>query len=105
MMELDLASGKSRGYWKYHIPEKWSKQAKAVGKIKNEKSTMGFDSGAEISSIDTTFARKVGWVVDEIRTKDFVGIEENEYIKVERTNTKVTLDESLVYYFDVWVGD
>ena len=34
-MELDLAPGKSRGYWKYHTPGKWFKQAKAIGKMNN----------------------------------------------------------------------
>ena len=61
-MELDLAPGESRGYWKYHTPGKWFKQAKAVGKINNEKATLLFDSGAEVSIIDTTFARKVGCI-------------------------------------------
>ena len=59
-MELNLAPGESRGYWKYHAPGKWFKQAKAVGKINNEKATLLFDSGAEVSIIDTAFARKVG---------------------------------------------
>lgn len=52
MMELDLAPGESRGYWKYHTPGKWFKQAKAVGKINNEKATMLFYSGAETSIVD-----------------------------------------------------
>ena len=34
--ELVLAPGESRGYWKYHTPGKWSKQAKVVGKINNK---------------------------------------------------------------------
>ena len=58
-MELDLAPGESRGYWKYHAPGKWFKQAKAVSKINNERATMLFDSGAEVSIIDATFARRV----------------------------------------------
>ncbi|GMF27830.1 unnamed protein product [Phytophthora fragariaefolia] len=74
MMELDLLPGGSRGYWKYHAPGKWFKQAKVVGKINNEKATLLFDSGAEVSIIDTAFARKV------------------------------TLAGSLVCYFDAWAG-
>ena len=64
-MELVLAPGESRGYWKYHTQGKWFKQAKVVGKINNEKTTMLLDSGAEISIVDTAFARKVGCVIDE----------------------------------------
>ena len=47
-MELDLAPGESREYWKYHIPGKGFKQAKAIVKINNEKANMLFDSGAEV---------------------------------------------------------
>ena len=76
-MELDLAPGESRGYWKYHIPGKWFKQAKAMGKINNEKATMLLDSGAEVSILDTTFARKVGCVIDDSQTQECDGIGEN----------------------------
>ena len=68
-MELDLAPGESRGYWKYHTPGIWFKKAKAVGKINNEKDTMLFDSGAEVSILDATFARKVRCVIDESNTR------------------------------------
>ena len=68
-MELDLAPCESRGYWKYHTPGKCFNQAKATGKIKNEKSTMLFDSGAEVSINKTTFARRVGCVIDDSQTQ------------------------------------
>ena len=62
-MEFDLAPRESRGYWKYYTPGKWYKKANDEGKINNEKANMLFDSGAEISIVDTTFSRKVGCVV------------------------------------------
>ena len=65
-MEIELAYEESRGYWKHYSPGKWFKQAKAVGKINNVKATMLFDSGAEVSIIDTTFARNVG-CIDEVK--------------------------------------
>ena len=104
-MELDLAPGESRRFWKYHTPGKWFKQAKAVGKINNEKATLLFDSGAEVSIIDTTFARKVGCIIDETQKQECVGIGENMYMTEGRTKIKITLAGSLVYYFDAWVGD
>ena len=67
-MELDLASGESRGYWKYHTPVKLFKQAKAIGKINTETATMLFDSGAEVSMIYTTFSGKVGCMIDKSQT-------------------------------------
>ena len=66
---------------------------------------MLFNSGAEILIIDTIFARKVGCVIDESRTQECVGIGESAYMKVGCTKIKIPLDVSLVYYFDVWVGD
>ena len=104
-MEQDLAPGESRGYCKYHTPGKLLKQAKAVGKINNDKATIMFDSGDEVSIIDTTFARQVGCMIDESQTQECVGIEENAYMTNGLTKIKITLDGSLVYYFDVWVGD
>ena len=34
-----------------------------------------------------------------------MGTGENTYVTEGRTNIKITLNGSLVYYFDVWVGD
>ena len=104
-MEIELAYGESRGYWKHYSPGKWFKQAKAVGKINNVKATLLFDSGAEVSIIDTTFAREVGCNIDESQRQECIGIGEAPYMTIGRTKIKVTLAGSLVYYFNVWVGD
>uniref|UniRef100_A0AAV1TIN3 Peptidase A2 domain-containing protein n=1 Tax=Peronospora matthiolae TaxID=2874970 RepID=A0AAV1TIN3_9STRA len=104
-MEIELAYGESRGYWKHYSPGKWFKQAKAVGKINNVKATLLFDSGAEVSIIDTTFAREVGCNIDESQRQECIGIGKTPYMTVGRTKIKVTLAGSLVYYFNVWVGD
>ena len=58
-----------------------------------------------MSIVDTTFARKVGCVIDEIQTQECVGIGENAFMTVGRTNIPVTLDGSFVYYFEAWVGN
>ena len=75
------------------------------GKINNEKATLLFDSGSEVTIIDTTFARKVGCVIDESQKQKCVGIGQNLYMAEGRTKVKMPLNGSLVYYFDVWVGD
>ena len=62
---------------------------------------MLFYSGAKQSVIDTSFAHKLGCVIDESLTQECVRIEENAYMTVRRTKIKVTLDGSLVYYIDI----
>ncbi|OWZ02012.1 hypothetical protein PHMEG_00026508 [Phytophthora megakarya] len=57
---LDLKRGESRGYWKRHSPGKWFRQAKISGKINHERAILLLDTGAEVSILDTTFARRIG---------------------------------------------
>ncbi|GMF31593.1 unnamed protein product [Phytophthora fragariaefolia] len=103
-MILDISSGESRGYWKYHVPDKKFKQAKAVGKINNVKATLQFDSGAEVSVLDTAFARKVGCYVDNSQTLQCEGVGKSPYMAEGRTRLKITLAGSLVHFFDAGVG-
>ncbi|KAE8952329.1 hypothetical protein PR001_g33340, partial [Phytophthora rubi] len=90
-MALEISSGESRGYWKYHVPDKKFKQAKAVGKINNEKATLLFDSGAEVPILDIAFARKVGCYVDNSQTLECEGVGESPYMAEGRTRLKITL--------------
>jgi hypothetical protein len=101
----DLLPGESRGYWKYHAPGKWFKQAKAAGKINNTKVTLLLDSGAEVSIVSTTIARKVGCIIDESQRQECVGIGESVYTTMGRTTIKITLAGFFVYCFDAWVGE
>ena len=104
VMELDLLPGESRGYWKYHTSTKWFKQAKASGKVNNDRANLLFDTGAEISILDIAFARKVGCQIDESERQECVGIGESVYTTEGRTRIKITLNGNLVYIFQVWVG-
>ncbi|ETI35083.1 hypothetical protein F443_18516 [Phytophthora nicotianae P1569] len=83
-MTLDVLPGESRGYWKYLAPDKRFKQAKAMGKINNEKALLLLDSGAE--------------------TLECEGVGNSPYAMQGRTRIKITLAGNLVYLFDVWVG-
>ncbi|POM75586.1 LOW QUALITY PROTEIN: Hypothetical protein PHPALM_7295 [Phytophthora palmivora] len=99
MMALEISPGESRGYWKYHVPDKKLKQSKAMGKINNKKATLTVAPMYPywMSILDATFARKVGCHIDESQTKRWNA-------KIEgRTRLKVTLAGSLVYFFDAWV--
>ncbi|OWZ11911.1 hypothetical protein PHMEG_00014999 [Phytophthora megakarya] len=102
---MDLLPGESRGHWKHHSSGKWFRQAKITGNIHNEKASLLLDTGAEISIVDTVFARKVGCYIDSCQIQACVGIGDNVYRTEGRTRIKVTLAGSLVYFFDIWVGD
>ncbi|GMG15736.1 unnamed protein product [Phytophthora fragariaefolia] len=78
---LDLLPGESRGYWKQHSPGKWFRQAKIHGKINNEKAILLLDTGAEVSIVDTAFARKVGCYIDRSQSQECVGIGENVFVR------------------------
>ncbi|POM70668.1 Hypothetical protein PHPALM_12857 [Phytophthora palmivora] len=86
IMELDLLPGE------------------AVGKLNNQRATLPFDSGAEISIVDSTFACNVACYIDNSQRQECVGIGENVYMTEGRTKIKDTLVGTLVYYFDAWVG-
>ncbi|OWZ07097.1 hypothetical protein PHMEG_00020553 [Phytophthora megakarya] len=102
---IDLLPGESRGYWKHHLPGKWFRQAKITGKIHNEKAILLLDTGAKVSIVGTTFASKVGCYTNSSRIQDCVGIGDNMYQTEGRTRIKVIISGSLVYFFDIWVGD
>ena len=104
VMKLDLLPGESRGFWKHHAPSKWFRQAKAFGKVNNDRANLLFDTGAEISILDIAFARKVGCQIDESERQECVGIGESIYTTEGRTRIKITLNGNLVYIFKVWVG-
>ncbi|OWZ12056.1 hypothetical protein PHMEG_00014838, partial [Phytophthora megakarya] len=74
-------------------------------KIHNEKAILLLDIGAEVSIVDTAFARKIGCYIDSSQIQDCVGIGDNVYQTEGRTRIKVTPAGSLVYFFDIWVGD
>ncbi|ETK89019.1 hypothetical protein L915_06821 [Phytophthora nicotianae] len=84
---------------------KWFKQAKTERKINNVKANLLLDSGAEVAILDVAFARKVEYHVDESQQQECVGIGEGVYVTKGRTKIKFTLAGSLVYFFDVWVGE
>ncbi|OWY93323.1 hypothetical protein PHMEG_00037333 [Phytophthora megakarya] len=97
---LDLKRGESRGYWKRHSPGKWFRQAKISGRINHERAILLLDTGADVSILDTTFARKVVCNFDTSQRQECVEIGDNVY-----TTIKITLAGYLVYVFDIWIGD
>ncbi|OWZ17067.1 Eukaryotic/viral aspartic protease [Phytophthora megakarya] len=103
--DRDLKRGESRGYWKCHAPGKWFRQVKISGRTIQERAILLLDTDAEVSILDTTFARKVGCHFDSSQRQECVGIGDNVYTTEERTRINITLVGYLVYFFDIWIGD
>ncbi|GMF63901.1 unnamed protein product [Phytophthora fragariaefolia] len=93
--EIDLQPGERRGYWKHYAPRKWYKQAKIHGKLNNRRAVILLDTGAEVSILDTTFARELGCLIDTEVTQECVGIRDETYYTVGRTKIKITLAGNL----------
>ena len=57
-----------------------------------------------MSIIESTFARKVGCIIEESQRQECIEIGETPYMTIRRTKIKVTLAGSQVYYCNVWAG-
>ncbi|GMF51286.1 unnamed protein product [Phytophthora fragariaefolia] len=102
---IELQPGERRGYSKHYAPHKWYKQAKIHGKLNNRRGVLLLDTGAEVPILDTTIAREIGCLIDTDGTQKCVGIRDETYYTVGRTRVKVTLEENLVYFMNLCVGD
>ncbi|GMF16092.1 unnamed protein product [Phytophthora fragariaefolia] len=125
---LDLQIGESRSYWEKNMPEEWFKPARgelnqgskdlrdprdptpkvAYYRRPNQPASMDLLPGEyrhRSIHVDITFARKVGCYIDTDQSQGCVGIGDNIYTTEGRTRIKITLAGSLVYYFDIWVGE
>ncbi|OWZ02705.1 hypothetical protein PHMEG_00025693 [Phytophthora megakarya] len=96
---MDLLAIEARGFWKHHYAGKWFRQAQITGEIHNKKAILLLDTGAEVSIVDTTFARNVGCYIDSSQIQDCAGIGDNVYRMQRKRRIK------LVYFFDIWVCD
>ncbi|POM76003.1 LOW QUALITY PROTEIN: Hypothetical protein PHPALM_6807 [Phytophthora palmivora] len=97
----DLLPGESRGIG--NTTPRGNSYDKPRSLINNERGILLLDTGAEVSIVDTAFARKVGCYIDTSQIQDCVGIGESVYRTKGRTRIKTTMAGSLVYVFNIWV--
>ncbi|OWZ16583.1 Eukaryotic/viral aspartic protease [Phytophthora megakarya] len=90
---IDLQPGERRVYWEHYTPDKWYKQAMVHGKL----AVLLLDTAAEVSILDTTFAREcnAGMCGHQVRNVLHCGEDVHQ----------VTLAGNVVYYMDRWVRD
>ncbi|POM64368.1 Hypothetical protein PHPALM_20106 [Phytophthora palmivora] len=91
-----LLPGESRGYWKHYVPGKWFRQAKIAGKINNERRVLLLDTGAEVTIVDTAFARKVGCYIDTSQIQD---------CDRRKNSNQDHYGWIAGLFFNIWVGD
>ncbi|OWZ04611.1 LOW QUALITY PROTEIN: hypothetical protein PHMEG_00023458 [Phytophthora megakarya] len=94
--EVALDLKRVPGILERHAPGKWFRQAKISGRIIQERAILLLDTGAEISILNTTFARRVGCNFDTSQRQECVGIGDNVYTTEGRTRIKITLAGYLV---------
>ncbi|OWZ11938.1 LOW QUALITY PROTEIN: hypothetical protein PHMEG_00014971 [Phytophthora megakarya] len=58
-LDHNRRESQSRGYWKRHTPVQWFRQAKISGRINQERAILLLETGADVSIMDTTFARGI----------------------------------------------
>ncbi|OWZ07151.1 Eukaryotic/viral aspartic protease [Phytophthora megakarya] len=85
---IDLQPGERCGYCKHYALGKWYKQANIYEKLNNRKAVQLLDTGTEVSILDTTFAREVGFQIDAGVTQECVGIGAKTYVTVGTTRVK-----------------
>jgi hypothetical protein len=87
------------------VPDKHFQQTRIRAKVQDHAAMLLLDSGAEISIIDLTFARKIGARIETRRTLECVGVGGTSYQVEGQARVKITLGQELVYEFTLWVGD
>ena len=87
------------------MSDKHFQQARIRAKILDQQAVVLLDSGAEISIIDLTFARKIRAKIDFSQNLECIGVGGSTYQVEGRTRVKITMGQELVYEFSLWVGD
>ena len=104
IQRLVLAPGERRGYWKHHATAKLFQQSNVFANINNVRCRILFDTGAQVSILDSAFAREAGIEVATQEKLECVGVGGSSYYTDGRATVKVTLAGELAYEFKLWVG-
>ena len=106
--EVVLAPGQCRGWWNENKPDQRVKARAIVnGSVDDHPARILLDSGANISILTMRAAKR--WSLRKLRrsntTLTIQGLSEQKLAAQMRVWVKVTLGWSVVYSFEVWVGD
>ena len=103
--ELKLKPGERRGWWSKH---KYDRRTRMTSNAIDDKpAKILLDSGANVSIMNTSLARKLGLLKyarkdAELRVQ---GISDLGLHMNGRIDIKITLGHSIVYFYEVWISD
>ena len=102
--ELKLLSGERLGWWSSRkFDRRVRMRALVMGAINDEQTNILLDTGANISAISVTLAKKLRLkrIATNDKQIDVQGIGESKVVTTSRTAVKITLGWEVVYEFEV----
>ena len=101
IQRLVLHPGERRGYWRHYAQNNY-KQTIVPALIDDCHARVLLDSGAEVSILDSDFARKIGVVVDATEQLECAGVGGSAYRTEGKARVKLTFAGELAYMLS-WV--
>ena len=93
-----------RGWWKDHPGDPTPHAPVMVsGAVFDHKCRIMLDTGANVSVMSESLARRLKLKIDTDRRLEFLGFGEQNVMAKGVTGIKVTLGSAIVYFMDVWV--
>ena len=103
-----LLPGERRGWWSQHNYDRRTRiRAMVTGAVEDQRTRILLDTGANISMISASFARKLklNLLIKTDKKLRVQGIGDQPLMAGGRLHLKITLGWDVVYEFEVWVGN
>ena len=106
--KLVLQPGERRGWWSKHRYDRRTRMTSTVlGSVDDRPAKILLDSGANVSILATSFARKLG-LLKHAHTNTNLQVQgiSNEALQMAgKIKIKITLMQTIVYFYEVWISD
>lgn len=106
--QLVLLPGERRGWWSKHKYDRRTRMTSTVlGAVDDCPAKLLLDSGANVSILTTSFARKLGLLkhIQPDSQLHVQGISSKPLSMIGKVKIKITLMKTIVYFYEVWISD